>query len=231
MEISEHFRELRARLLVCFFLFIGISAAAFHFAPSLWDYALRPLSGTGSITLANLSPAEGISANLILACFFGALIGAPVFLYHAYAFCAPAISEADRANVPKFVVVSTVLFFAGMAFAYFLALPFLFQFLAGYSTNAVPLWSQESYIAFFLRFEILFALVFQMPVLAAFLARAGIADKNFPARHFRIVIFLTALFSAIVTPPDILSLVWVAVPILALYAIGVLAYRIFWRER
>ena len=231
MEISEHFRELRARLLVCFVLFIGISAIAFHFVPTLWNFALRPLSGTSSITLSNLSPAEGISANMILACFFGALVGAPVFVYHGYAFCAPAVSGSDRAALPKFVIVSTVLFFLGMAFAYFLALPFLFRFLAGYSTNAVPLWSQESYIAFFLRFEILFALVFQMPVLAAFFARAGIADKNFPARHFRIVVFLTALFSAIVTPPDILSLVWVAVPILTLYATSVLAYRIFWRER
>lgn len=230
LELSEHFRELRARSLVCIVLFVIVSGAAFCFAPKLWILAARPLSGA-TVTLANLSPTEGISSSLLLACLVGTLLSAPVFLYHGYAFCAPAIPQINRKTISGFVFLSIFLFFSGAAFAYFFSIPFLFAFLARYSNLAIQLWSQESYIAFLFRFEILFALIFQMPVFAAFLARTGIFDRDFLSRHFRLVIFLTALFSAIVTPPDLLSLFWIAIPILALYGISLVAYRISWRRK
>lgn len=230
MELSEHFRELRARSLVCIVFFVIVSGTAFCFAPKLWIFAARPLSGA-TVTLANLSPTEGISSSLLLACLVGTLLSAPVFLYHVYAFSAPAIPQVNRKTVSGFVFLSIFLFFSGAAFAYFFSIPFLFAFLARYSNLAIQLWSQESYIAFLFRFEILFALIFQMPVFAAFLARTGIFDRGFLARHFRLVIFLTALFSAIVTPPDLLSLFWIAIPILALYGISLVAYRISWRRK
>lgn len=230
MELSEHFRELRARLLACIVFFVIVSGTAFYFAPRLWILAAKPLSNA-TVTLANLSPTEGVSSSLLLACLVGTLVSAPVVLYHGYAFCAPAIPQIERKTVSGFVVLSTLLFLSGAAFAYFLSIPFLFAFLARYSNLAIQLWSQESYIAFLFRFEILFAMIFQMPVLAVFLARTGIFDRNFLSRHFRLVIFLTALFSAIVTPPDLLSLFWIAIPILALYGISLAAYRISWRRQ
>lgn len=231
MEISEHLRELRARILVCLVFFIAASGTAFFFAPNLWHLAARPLSSAVPVTLANLSPTEGISANLLLACLVGTLVSSPVILYHGYAFCAPAIPRNSRKAISGFVFVATLLFFAGAAFAYFLSIPLLFAFLAEYSGMALQLWSQESYIAFLFRFEILFALVFQMPIFATFFARTGLASRDFLSRHLRLAIFLTALFSAIITPPDIFSLFWVAVPILALYGISLVAYRISWRGK
>ncbi len=231
MELSEHFRELRARILVCLVFFIVASGTAFLFAPELWHFATKPLSSAIPVKLANLSPTEGISASLHLACLAGTFASAPIFLYHGYAFCAPAIPQNSRMTLAGFVLASTLLFFAGAAFAYFLSIPLLFAFLAEYSDTALQLWSQESYVAFFFRFEILFALIFQMPILAIFFARTGIANRDFLSRHFRLVIFLTALFSAIITPPDIFSLIWVAVPILAIYGISLVAYRISWRGR
>lgn len=231
MELSEHLRELRTRLLVCLVFFLVASGTAFFFAPNLWHLAAKPLSSATPVTLANLSPTEGISSSLLLACLVGTFVSAPVILYHGYAFCAPAIPQDSRKVLSGFVFTSTFLFFAGAAFAYFLSIPFLFTFLAEYSDMALQLWSQEAYIAFLFRFEILFALVFQMPIFAVFFARTGIADQDFLARHFRLVIFLTALFSAIVTPPDIFSLFWIAVPILVLYGISLVAYRISWRRK
>ena len=231
MEISEHLRELRARLLVCLAFFVVASGTAFFFASNLWHLAAKPLSHTVPVTLTNLSPTEGISANLLLACLAGTLVSAPVILYHAYAFCAPAIPQKKRQAIPGFVAISTLLFLTGAAFAYFFSIPFLFRFLAEYSGTALQLWSQESYIAFLFRFEILFALIFQMPVLAVFFARTGIADQDFLSRHFRLVIFLSALFSAVITPPDIFSLLWIAVPILTLYGISLVAYRTSWRAK
>jgi sec-independent protein translocase protein TatC len=231
MEISGHFRELRARILLCLAFFIAFSGLAFYLSPELWKFAMMPLRTAGLVTLANLAPAEGISASLFLAMIFGALVSSPLFLYHAYAFCAPAFPDFQKKVLIGFVCASCALFYTGAAFAFFLAIPTLFGFLASYADFAVKLWSLESYTAFLFRFEILFALVFQLPVAFAFLARTGIAGKDFPLRHVRLVIFLAALFSAIVTPPDLLSLFWMAIPILVLYGIGIVAYRIAWRHQ
>lgn len=231
MELSAHFQELRSRLLICIVCFCAFMAIAFYQAEKLWPILKRPLESSSLVTLVNLTPAEGISASLLSAGIFAAVASSPVALYHIYAFCLPAVSKERQKVFLLSFLSATVLFFAGSAFAYFFAIPMLFSLLSSYSTAAVQLWSQESYLTFLFRFEMIFALLFQMPVAAAFLARTGIADRNFLARHFRIVIFLSALFAAIVTPPDLLSLFWVAIPMLALYAISLLTYRLAWRQR
>ena len=197
MELSEHFQELRSRLFICLGCFTVVAAGAFYLFPYLWPVIQYPLCHSEFVTLVNLSPAEGISVNLLVACLMAALVCSPLFLY----------------------------------FAYFLAIPFLFSFLSRYSDSAVQMWSQTSYVSFLFRFEMLFALIFQMPVAAAFLGRTGIFDKSFLQRHFRIIVFLTALFAAIVTPPDLLSLFWIAIPMLLLYGISLITYRLSWRAK
>lgn len=231
MELSAHLQELRKRILICVVVFSAVALAAFYQAENLWSILKRPLTGSDLVTLVNLTPAEGISASLLSAGIFAAIVTSPITLYHIYAFCLPAVSKNRHRTFLLSFLSATVLFFAGSAFAYFLAIPMLFSLLANYSTAAVQLWSQESYLSFLFRFEIIFALLFQMPVAATVLARTGIFDRNFLARHFRIVIFLSALFSAIVTPPDLLSLFWVEVPMLALYGISLVAYRAAWRPK
>lgn len=231
MELSEHFQELRSRLLICLACFAVVACIAFYQFPFLWRFVELPLLGTDLVTLVNLSPAESISVSLLVACMMAALATSPIFLYHAYAFCAPAVPEGRKKTFLFSVLASSLLFFIGAAFAYIFAIPFLFSFLAGFSNSAMQMWSQTSYVSFLFRFEVLFALIFQMPVAAAFLGRTGIASKDFLLKHFRLVIFLTALFSAIVTPPDLISLFWIAIPMIILYGISLITYRLAWRTR
>ena len=231
MELSEHFQELRSRLLICLACFAVVASIAFYQFPFLWRFVELPLLGTDLVTLVNLSPAESISVSLLVACMMAALATSPIFLYHAYAFCAPAVPEGRKKTFLLSVLASSLLFFTGAAFAYIFAIPFLFSFLAGFSNSAMQMWSQTSYVSFLFRFEVLFALIFQMPVAAAFLGRTGIAGKDFLLKHFRLVIFLTALFSAIVTPPDLISLFWIAIPMIILYGISLITYRLAWRTR
>ena len=231
MELSEHFQERRSRLLTCLAYFAVVAGIAFYQVPFFWRFVELPLFGTNLVTLVNLSPAEGVSVNLLVACMIAALATSPIFLYHIYAFCAPAVPTERKKTFLFSVFTASLLFFAGAAFAYFFAIPFLFSFLAGYSNSAMQMWSQTSYVSFLFRFEVLFALIFQMPVAAAFLGRTGIAGKDFLLKHFRLVIFLSALFSAIVTPPDLMSLFWVAIPMIILYGISLITYRMAWRAR
>lgn len=230
MEISEHFRELRRRTLFCAAIFCLFAVFAFYFSKSLWPLIERPLEKSGAVTLVNLSPAEGISADLLVASLVAGLFSAPAILYHVYAFSAPAIHTGRRGFAAKALSASVVLFYSGAAFAYFLAIPTLLSFLASFS-SATQMWSQASYAAFFFRFVILFAVAFLMPVAAAVFARTGLADRDFLKRHARLIIFSIALLSAVLTPPDLLSLFWMAIPLTALYAASLCAYRLSWRKR
>ncbi len=230
MEISEHFRELRRRTLFCAAVFCLFAICAFYSSDSLWPFILRPLEKSEAVTIVNLSPAEGISANLLLAGLVSGLFSAPVALYHIYAFSAPAIHIGQRGFVAKALSVSVVLFYLGAAFAYFLAIPTLLSFLASFS-SAAQMWSQTSYAAFFFRFVFLFAVAFLMPVAAAVFARTGLADRDFLKRHARLIVFSIVLLSAVLTPPDLLSLFWMAIPLTALYGASLCTYRSAWRER
>jgi len=231
MELSEHFQELRSRLFICLVCFAIVAAGAFYLFPYLWTIIQLPLNKSEFVTLVNLSPAEGISVNLLVACMTGAILTSPIFLYHGYAFCVPAFSKTQRPFFLFSILTACFLFGIGTAFAYFFAIPFLFSFLSRYSDAAVQMWSQTSYVSFLFRFEVLFGLMFQMPIIALFLGRTGVFDPSFLQRHFRIVIFLIALFAAIVTPPDLLSLFWIAIPMLLLYGISLIVYRLSWRAK
>ena len=98
MELSEHFQELRSRLLISLASFAVAASGAFYLFPYLWPIVKYPLMGTELVTLINLSPAEGISVNLLVACMTAALATSPVFLYHVYAFAAPAVPRERKST-------------------------------------------------------------------------------------------------------------------------------------
>ena len=230
MTISEHLQELRTRLFICTISFAIVAVFAFYAFDFFWPFILLPLKNSSAVNLVNLSPAEGISVSLLVASLTAILLTSPIFLYHLYAFCAPAVQNNRRIFLFAFFA-ACILFFAGGAFAYFFAIPLLFHFLANYSESITQLWSQTSYVSFLFRFEILFAILFQLPVAAAFFAQTGIADRRFLLRHFRLILFLIAFLSAFFTPPDLLSLFWMAIPLSLLYLLSLLTYHLAWRKR
>ena len=230
MEISEHFQELRRRLLICIVCFAAIAATAFACFPRLWHFVQIPILQADTVTIVNLSPAEGVSVSILVSCMAAAFATSPLFLYHAYAFCAPAVQKENRRFFFASYLSACALFFSGAFFAYFCAIPLLFQFLLNYS-DVKQLWSQTAYGSFLFRFEILFAVLFQMPVACALWGRSGISDRNFLWKHFRIILFLIVLISALVTPPDLPSLFWMAIPMFLLFLLSTFTYRLAWRKK
>ena len=221
MALSPHMKELRRKLLICLVTLAITTTFALFFSSDLWRFLLKPLQGVAVVTLINLSPTEGIAADFMVSAIFGVLLALPVFFGELYSFCAPALHAKEKFLVLGASFGSVVLFVAGATFAFFVAVPLLLMFLSHYSNIASQLWSQEAYVSFLFRFELLFGFVFQMPTLTYFVTKLGFIDQRFLVRHFRISIFLICLVAALVTPPDLFSLFWVAIPMLLLYGVSI----------
>lgn len=230
MALSTHMKELRQKLLVCLITLAITTTFALFFSSELWQFLLKPLQRIAVVTLINLSPTEGIAADFMVSAIFGVLLALPIFFGELYSFCAPALHAKEKYIVLLASIGSVLLFVAGATFAFFVAIPLLLMFLSHYSDIANQLWSQEAYVRFLFRFELLFGFVFQMPIFTYFVTKLGLIDQRFLVRHFRISIFLICFIAAFVTPPDLFSLFWVATPMLLLYGVSIIVNTLVTRQ-
>jgi len=226
MPISGHLQELRSRLIrsvVILSLFFG---GAYYFSDVLLFLLKRPLHAE----LIFLSPAEAFWADLKISLFVGFLASMPLILYEVWQFVAPGLLPNERGYLLPFLVLSTLLFFAGMAFCYLIALPFALDFLIDYGRKSgiTPQISVSMYIDFNLKFLLGFGLIFELPLVMLFLAKIGLLTPALLTRNRKYAILAAFFIAAVLTPtPDVFNQTVMAIPLILLYEIGILAIRIF----
>jgi len=231
----SHLIELRDRL-VRALIGVGLVFAVLSFFPgpsALYDLLAKPL-------VANLPPnTHLIATNVIspflvplkitlLAAFLGAL---PYVLYQVWAFVAPGLYNHEKRLILPLVVSSTVLFFAGVAFSYFFVFGKVFAFIQGFAPKSITAAPDiEAYLGFALTMFVAFGAAFEVPVVVVVLARMGIVsiDKLKEFRGYFVV--LAFIIAAIITPPDIVSQLSLAIPMCVLYEVGIVAARFFIRH-
>lgn len=226
MPISGHLQELRSRLIRAVLIISVSFGAAFYFSDSLLLILRRPLHAD----LIFLSPAEAFWADLKVSLFVGFLAALPAILYEVWQFVAPGLLPNERGYLFPFLILSTLLFFAGMAFCYFLALPFALDFLIDYGRKSgiQPQISVSMYIDFNLKFLLGFGFVFELPLVMLFLSKIGLLTPAFLTRNRKYAVLLAFFIAAILTPtPDVFNQCVMAIPLILLYEIGILAIRIF----
>jgi sec-independent protein translocase protein TatC len=229
MPITDHLAELRTRLVriaVIVFIFFG---AAFYFSDVLLAWFKRPLDAD----LIFLSPAEAFWADLKISLFAGFLAAFPMILYELWQFISPGLLPNERKHLFPFIFFSTFLFFIGIAFCYFVALPLALGFLIDYGrkSGVNPQISISMYVDFTLKFLLGFGLVFELPLVMTLLSRMGILTPDFLTRNRRYAVLVAFLIAAILTPtPDIFNQCVMAVPLIVLYEVGIIAVRIFGRS-
>lgn len=230
----SHLIELRERLIRCL-LAVGVFLIpALYFSSELYDILAAPLMhalpanskmiATGVIT-PFLIPMK-ISA---LAAFLAAL---PYVLYQAWAFVAPGLYAHEKRLVLPLIVSSTLLFFAGMAFCYFIVFGRVFAFISAFSPQSVNVSPDiEAYFNFVLGMFFAFGIAFEVPVVVVVLVISGIINTS-QLREFRgyVVVAIFAL-AAFITPPDAISMVSLAVPMCLLYEAGIVAAQMVERRR
>jgi sec-independent protein translocase protein TatC len=233
MPLMEHLRELRTRLIrIGIFGLIGC-LACFAFAHTIWDALVSPMNDaldkTGRGTMAITEPLEGFITYLKVAGLAGIGLASPAIFHQMWSFIAPGLYPKEKKTVMPLVVASTVLFLGGAAFGYFvifnLAFPFFLEITEQLDPDVEAILSISSYLSLATKLLLAFGLSFQLPVVCYFLARIGLVDHKDLIRGFRYAVVGMFVVSALITPPDVLSQLLMAGPLILLYGVGtVLAY-------
>ena len=221
--LIEHLLELRRRLMWTIGGLLLCFLALMPFAQQLYTFVAQPLmatlpAGTSMIATDLLAPFFVPVKVTLMAAF---LLSLPHTLYQVWAFIAPALYQNEKRLVMPLVLSSVLLFFAGMAFAYFLVFPLVFKFLAGVTPVGVNMATDiDKYLSFILGMFVAFGATFEVPVVVVLLNRMGVVSLAQLRQARPYVIVGAFVLAAVITPPDVISQVLLAVPLIVLYEAG-----------
>ena len=231
----QHLVELRDRMVkaTLAIVVVAIALAAYPGPAALYDFLAAPLvahlaPGSKLIATSVISPFMVPLKVLLMAAF---LIALPIVLYQLWAFIAPGLYSHEKKLVLPLVVSSTLLFFIGVAFCYFFVFGRVFAFIQSFAPASITASPDiEAYLSFVLSMFLAFGMAFEVPVVVVVLARMGIFSIQ-KLKDFRgYFVVLAFIIAAIVTPPDVVSQLALAIPMCLLYEIGIWAAQIFIRH-
>jgi sec-independent protein translocase protein TatC len=161
----------------------------------------------------------------------GTFLAMPVIIFEFWRFVAPGLYEHEKKYLFPIVIVSILFFGSGIAFGYFVALPFGFQFFTSFASEYVmPFISTREFLSFTMKLLFSFGLIFELPVVVFFLARLGIIQSETLKKYRRYAILVIFIVAAILTPPDAFSQIIMAIPLLVLYELSVWVAHFFGKE-
>ena len=230
MTLIEHFEELRKRLFIAFLAWLVGSGVAFAFRFMVLDWLKEPLPP--SMTLNFFSVLEPFTVSMQIGAFFGLVLASPVILGQLWGFLAPGLYREERRYAIPFIFFSALAFAAGVAFSYYVVMPFTIPILLGFlGSEAQGLLSIGRYISTVLMLMGVFGLMFEMPVLGYLLARLGLVRSEPLVRNRRWAIVGGLAAAAIITPTgDPFNLALVAVPLLLLFELTIVIVRLSQRN-
>lgn len=220
MPLVDHLEELRRRVLRSLLAVVVAAAGCLVFVRPLVKQLEAPAQG---IRFLQLAPGEFLFVSLKVAGYAGLTLAIPWILFEVLAFVLPGLTRRERRLVAPTVAGSTVLFAAGLAFAWWALVPAALRFLVSYGADVVePIWSIERYLDFVLLLMVATALAFQLPVLQLLLGALGLVDARRMLGAWRWVVLVSALAGAVLTPStDPVTMLLLSGAITALYLIGV----------
>ena len=232
MSLSGHLRELRNRILVCVLLLLAVFALCLSFAPRIVTL-LTDMGKRFDYVYVYIAPQELFLVYMNVALVGAVVVCFPVLAYQVYAFCSPGLSGKERTYISGALIAGALCFLLGVAFAYFISLPFMLRFLIQFTgeVDVSASISIQSYISFLLTVFVIFGRVFELPVVTVLLTGLGIVKADWLARGRKVMIVIIFVLAAIITPPDIVSQIMVAVPMLALYELSIVLSRLVGKSK
>ncbi|MBL4567022.1 MAG: twin-arginine translocase subunit TatC [Porticoccus sp.] len=223
-SFMTHIVELRNRLIRCLVVILVIFIGLFAFSNDLYLYVSEPLRAhlpeTSSmiatdVTSPFLTP---FKLTLVLS-FFAAM---PFILYQVWAFAAPGLYKKEKIIMLPLFFSSVLLFYSGMAFAYYVVFPLVFLFFTSIAPEGVAIMTDiRSYLDFVLKLFFAFGISFEIPIAVVILSWVGAVDPNSLAKKRPYIFVLCFIFGMLLTPPDIISQVLLAVPMWLLFEVGI----------
>lgn len=224
MPLMEHIAELRSRLIYAILGVLASFLALVGFSRRLYDALSAPLvAQLPTQSLIATDVASGLLAPLRLTFFVALFVSMPFVLWQIWAFVAPALYRHEKKIAAPLLLSAIGLFYAGVAFAYFLVLTPALKFFVYFSPdNVLPMTDIDSYLDFVLKLCLVFGLMFEIPVVTLLLTLLRVVSPKTLAQKRRYIIVGCFAVAAVVTPPDGLSMIMLAVPMCALFECGLL---------
>ena len=242
MPLLEHLVELRTRLMYAAGGFLVAFLVCFYFANPMFDFLVEPLAGIweGEEDRRMIYTAlhEKFFTNIKVAFFAAAFISFPIIAAQIWMFVAPGLYKNEKSAFLPFLIATPLLFLMGASMVYYFVMPVAWQFFASFQSlgaeGALPiemLPKVGEYLSLVMRLIFAFGISFELPVLMTLLARVGIVNSEGLKKKRRYAIVAAFAVAAILTPPDPLSQISLAIPIILLYEISIISARIIEKKR
>ena len=232
MPFMEHLGVLRVRIMRSLYAVLAGLVVAFPFSERITDFLARPVTKLG-YKLVFTAPAEAFWVQMKVALITGLFIASPGILWQVWAFIAPGLHAHERKYAAPFVIIGSLMFLAGGAFALLVVTPYAIAFLLSYARDTLqPMITLENHVGFILKFTLAFGLVFELPLILTLLSRMGVVTPKVLAKNRKYAILGAFIASAILTPtPDAFNQSLMAGPLILLYEVGIVCARLFGRRR
>ncbi|MDQ3144791.1 MAG: twin-arginine translocase subunit TatC [Pseudomonadota bacterium] len=233
--LFDHLVELRRRLLWSVATILVGFFVCLYFAKSIFAVLVQPLLAAGQGTLIYTDVFEAFFVEVKVAFFAALMIGFPMLATQIWRFVAPGMYAKEKRAFLPFLLLTPFFFAGGAAFAYYLAMPWALHFLLSYQGNVGGVQQEAlpgigNYLSFVTRFLFGFGVAFLLPILLMILERAGLVTREQLSKSRRYAIVAAVAIAAVLTPPDAVSQLMLAVPLYALYEFAILAIRLtHWR--
>jgi sec-independent protein translocase protein TatC len=227
LSLIEHLDELRSRIIKSLVFVIIATILSYNYVDRILVLLINPVG-----KLIFIAPQEAFIANIKIAFFGGVFLSSPFVLCQIWRFVAAGLRRNEKKYALAFGLFSFVFFILGAAFGYIVIVPIGMNFLLGFATDLIrPMISVSRYISFIGTISFAFGLVFQLPVAIIFLTKIGIITPEFlKSRRKEILVFIFIL-AAILTPPDVVTQILMAAPLIVLYEISVLFSKMTYNRK
>lgn len=232
-SLYDHLAELRKRLINCCLILMVATGICYGFSEYLFNFVREPIAHfLPDGGLIYTGPMDKFIAHLKLAFLSGVITSCPFWLYQIWKFIAPGLYSNERKYSAVFIIAGSILFLLGTMFSYFIALPMAFEFLMGFGGDIdKPMISIDQYMSFFTQMSLMFGLSFELPLIIVVLGVMGIISQAFLRKNRKYAIMVLAIGAAIITPPDVLSMLMMLGPLWVLFEIAIFIVGFFEKKR
>ncbi|MCW5699788.1 MAG: twin-arginine translocase subunit TatC [Rhodospirillales bacterium] len=243
MPLMEHLIELRQRLMYSLVAFLVLFFICYYFAPQIYGFLMQPLADIlaetgGGRRMIYTALHEAFFTYIKVAMFAALFIGFPVIAGQFWMFVAPGLYRHEKRAFLPFLIATPILFFLGGAMVYYFIFPVAWKFflsfesVGGSGTLPIQLEAKvDQYLSLVMRLIFAFGLCFELPVICTLLGRVGMISSRGMKEKRRYAIVLAFVAAAVLTPPDVISQIGLAVPTILLYEISIIAVRMVEKSR
>jgi sec-independent protein translocase protein TatC len=232
MTLVEHLTELRKRLIWIIVTFVSAFILGFVIAgPVVEQLKMDPIAA--NISLHAFGPADALRVYMQVAFVSALILTTPVILYHVWAFVAPGLDSTERRALLMYIPFAVLLLILGLAFGYFILFPMVIGFMASFSEalGVQETYGIAQYFSFMFNLIVPVGLIFELPVIVLFLTAIRIINPLVLVKFRKYAIFLAVVIGALITPPDLISNILVAIPMLILYEFSIILSKIVYRRQ